>query len=94
MNPSNSGTVKSNSECFTGYIIPLLINCALAGDIDLTFLPYLSYAQFLDPLALAQSCEFNSLYYTFFQANIVLLVWGVILYGISNIVFVRKDIKN
>lgn len=78
-----------------GYSMALMVLQMLGFPfIDLTFLPYLSYAQFLDPLALAQSCEFNSLYYTFFQANIVLLVWGVILYGISNIVFVRKDIKN
>ena len=36
-NPLNSGTVKSNSECLTGYIIPLFINCALVGEIVFTF---------------------------------------------------------
>ena len=38
MNSLNSGTVKSNSECLTGYIIPLFISWALVGEIVLTFL--------------------------------------------------------
>lgn len=35
MKPATSGTVKSSSEYLTGYIIPLLIGCALVVEIVL-----------------------------------------------------------
>lgn len=35
MKPANSETVKSSSEYLTGYIIPLLIGCALVVEIVL-----------------------------------------------------------
>ena len=96
-------TIINNTAFSVGLSIFILMGYSMATMvlqmlgfpfIDLTFLPYLSYSQFLDSVTLADSCQFNGAYYTLFKANLVLLVWGVILYTISNIVFIRKDIKN
>ena len=62
--------------------------------LNLTFLPYLDYSQFINPLTLTDNYYLYESYYTLKTANIVLLIWGAILYGISNIVFTKKDIKN
>ena len=96
-------TIINNTAFSVGLSIFILMGYSMAimvlqmlecPFIDLTFLPYLSYNQFLSPLALINSCEFNNMYYTFAKANIVLLVWSMVIYLLSNIVFVRKDIKN
>lgn len=62
--------------------------------IDLTFLPYLEYVQFTDPLSLVNSCYSYDIYYTFKQANIVLLIWAILIYALTNYIFIKRDIKN
>lgn len=96
-------TVINNTAFSVGISIFILMGYSMAlivlqmlnvPFIDYTFLPYLSYSQFLSPLSLVNSCQFNDIYYTFTKANIVLLIWTIVIYLISNLVFVRKDIKN
>ena len=62
--------------------------------IDLTFFPYLDYVQFTDPLSLVNSCYSYDMYYTFKQANIVLLIWAILIYALTNYIFIKRDIKN
>lgn len=62
--------------------------------INLTFLPYLDYSQFNDISTLSGNLYMYETYYTLTIANIVLIIWSIILYGISNIVFIKRDIKN
>lgn len=62
--------------------------------IDLTFLPYLEYVQFTDPLSLVTSCTSYDIYYTFKKANLVLLIWAILIYALANFIFIKRDIKN
>ena len=62
--------------------------------IDLTFLPYLDFSQFLNKLDLIKNYEMYQIYYTFNKAILVLLIWSIIIYLISNFIFCKKDIKN
>ena len=50
MKPANSGTVKSSSEYLTEYIIPLLINCALVGEIVANYSATSNRASYLNEL--------------------------------------------
>ncbi len=64
--------------------------------IELTFLPYLDFSQFLsiNKLDLINNYEMYQIYYTFKKAILVITTWAIILYLISNLVFCKKDIKN
>ncbi len=78
-----------------GYSIVIMILVLINFPyINLTPLPYLDYSQFLDYTMLSNNFYMYDTYYSFKLANIVLLVWGVILYIISNISFVKRDIKS
>ena len=68
-----------------------LINCPF---INLTFLPYMDYSQFLNPMTLIDNCYAYETYYNFTYANVVLLTWGIFIYMISNLIFIKRDIKN
>lgn len=78
-----------------GYMIALqvavMLNIPL---IDLTFLPYLSYQSFMDPIDLYEYSMSLGYNLTMLKGNIVLLIWSVIFYFIANIVFIKRDIKN
>ena len=62
--------------------------------INLTFLPYLDYSQFNDYSTLSNNLYMYETYYTFGLANLVLIIWSIILYIISNIIFTKRDIRN
>ena len=64
--------------------------------IDYTFLPYLSFKQFIpsNKLTLYSNFDIYQIYYTFTKALIVLGIYSIILYITSNLVFTKKDIKN
>lgn len=64
--------------------------------VDLTFLPYLNFNQFvpINKMDLLSNYTIYQIYYTLAKALLVLGIWSIILYTISNIVFTKKDIKN
>ena len=62
--------------------------------INLTFLPYLDYSQFNDYSTLSNNLYMYETYYTFGLANLVLIIWSIILYITSNIIFTKRDIRN
>ncbi len=62
--------------------------------INFTFLPYLDYSQFNDYSTLSNNLYMYETYYTFGLANLVLIIWSIILYIISNIIFIKRDIRN
>lgn len=80
---------------FMGYSLMLLVLQAInVPFMDLTFLPYFDYSQFLNPVEMIENCTSYGIYYTFAKANIVLICWSIVLYGVANFVFMKKDIKN
>lgn len=96
-------TISKNTALSVGISIFLLVGYSLIimmmvligiSFIDLTFLPYLEYVQFTDPLSLVNSCYSYDIYYTFKQANIVLLIWAILIYVLTNYIFIKRDIKN
>lgn len=64
--------------------------------IDYTFLPYLTFEQFIpsNKIKLLGNYETYQIYYTFTKALIVLGIYSIVLYTISNLIFTKKDIKN
>lgn len=77
-----------------GYqLIILLLSSFGVPFMDYTFLPYLDYSQFLDNSYL-DNMSMYGIYYSFAKANLVVVMWTVMFYVFSNIIFVKKDIKN
>lgn len=72
-------------------MILVLINFSYT---NLTPFIYLDYSQFLDYTTLSNNFYMYNTYYSFKLANIVLLVWSIILYTISNMSFTKRDIKS
>lgn len=62
--------------------------------VDLTFIPYLMYNIFSDPLTTIDTSMQFGMILDITKANIVLLIWAIAFYILSNIVFIKKDIKN
>ena len=98
-------TITNNTALSVGLSIFVLMGSNLAmmillmlkfPFIDLTFLPYLNFNQFvpMNKITLLDNYLMYQIYYTFPKALLVLGIWGVILYTISNIIFTKKDIKN
>ena len=54
----------------------------------------MDYSQFLNPMTLIDNCYAYETYYNFTYANVVLLTWGIFIYMISNLIFIKRDIKN
>lgn len=80
---------------FVGYgIIGAILTLIRFPFINYTFIPYLDYSQFISPITLVDNCFNYNTYYTFALANVVLLIWGILIYFVSNLVFIRRDIKN
>lgn len=80
---------------FVGYAIILLLFTTLGIPyLDLTFFPYLDYTQFLDSDVLVDNCYTYDIYYTLTKSNLVLTFWAILIYFISNLAFVKRDIKN
>ena len=75
-------------------LIMEILNMAKIPFLEYTFLPYLGYTMFLDPITLAYMSEAYGIVLTFTKANIVLLMWGIILYIVAHLTFTKKDIKN
>ena len=96
-------TVTHNTALSVGISIFLELSYSLVivlllefgfGFIDLTFFPYLDYSQFFDKVLLYDNNMFYGTYYNFTKANLVLLGWSLIIYFVSNLTFVKRDIKN
>ena len=80
---------------FVGYgIIGAILTLIKFPFINYTFIPYLDYSQFISPITFVDNCFNYNTYYTFALANVVLLIWGILIYFVSNLVFIRRDIKN
>lgn len=60
--------------------------------IDLTFLPYLDYTIFMDKINITNFNIENNCNLNITKATIVLFVYGLIFYLITNLVFNKKDI--
>lgn len=97
------GTITHNTALSVGITIFIQLSYSLLiillielgiNAIDLTFLPYLDYSQFLDKKLLYDNNIFYEKYYDINKANLVLLSWSILIYSISNLIFVKKDIKN
>ena len=98
-------TITNSTALSVGLSIFVLMGSSLAMMIllmlkfpflDLTFLPYLSFNQFvpINKITLLDNYMMYQIYYTLPKALLVLGIWGIILYTISNVVFTKKDIKN
>lgn len=96
-------TITNNTAFSVGFSIFILMGSDLAimilsiigfPFVDLTFLPYMDFTQFIDKMKLFSNCNMYEAYYTLKEAILVLTIWGVVIYTISNIVFSRRDIKN
>ena len=96
-------TVINNTAFSVGFSIFILMGSQLAimvlsllgfPFIDLTFLPYLDFAQFINKLDLVSNCQMFGIYYTLGKGIIVLISWSIIIYLISTFVFNKKDIRN
>lgn len=98
-------TITNSTALSVGLSIFVLMGSSLAmmvllmlkfPFVDLTFLPYLNFNQFvpLNKITLLDNYMMYQIYYTLPKALLVLGIWGIILYTISNVVFTKKDIKN
>ena len=98
-------TITNSTALSVGLSIFVLMGSSLAMMVllmlkfplvDLTFLPYLNFNQFvpLNKITLLDNYMMYQIYYTLPKALLVLGIWGIILYTISNVVFTKKDIKN
>lgn len=98
-------TITNSTALSVGLSIFVLMGSSLAmmvllmlkfPFIDLTFLPYLDFNQFIpiNKITLLNNYTMYQIYYTLPKALLVLGIWSIILYTISNIIFIKKDIKN
>lgn len=98
-------TITNSTALSVGLSIFVLMGSSLAmmvllmlkfPFVDLTFLPYLNFNQFvpMNKITLLDNYMMYQIYYTLPKSLLVLGIWGIILYTISNVVFTKKDIKN
>lgn len=62
--------------------------------IDLLFLPYIDFATIIDAETLSYMSLSLGSYMSFSKAILVLVIWSILFYFLSNLVFVKRDIKN
>ena len=78
-----------------GYELPTMLLAYLGFPFTIyTFLPYLDFSQFLDYELLGTNILNYGYIYSVKTAIIVLAIWSIIIYIVTNLVFARKDIKN